>query len=116
MSYVNAAIIPVPTAKKHDYTELAKQMAALFKEYGALSVMEYWGDMVPDGVLTSFPKAVNLHPDEAVVLSLVRWPDRHSADACFAAMETDERFHKPEGMPFDTKRMIWASFHPLLEE
>ncbi len=58
MSYVDGFIAAVPTANKQAYLVHAKMAAGVFKELGAISVVECWGDDVPDGKLTSFPMAV----------------------------------------------------------
>lgn len=90
--------------------------AALFKENGALSVTECWGDDVPDGVVTSFPLAVQKQPDETVVFSWVIWPDKATRDVGAAAAMADPRMTRigPQGVPFDAKRMIFGGFRVLL--
>jgi len=67
MSYVDGFVAAVPTAKKEDFRSHSAAMAELFKEYGALSVVDCWGHEVPDGEVTSFPLAVKCQPDETVV-------------------------------------------------
>jgi uncharacterized protein YbaA (DUF1428 family) len=52
----------------------------LFKEFGALQVVETWGEDVPEGKLTSFPMAVKCEADEAVVFSWVTWPSKEVRD------------------------------------
>ena len=72
MNYVDGYVIAVPTARRDDYKALAEKAAAIFKENGAISVVECWGNDVPDGKLTSFPMAVKKTDDETVVfLSLI---------------------------------------------
>jgi uncharacterized protein YbaA (DUF1428 family) len=56
---------PPPTARR--IARHAAEAAKVFKENGALAVVECWGDDVPDGNLTSFPMAVKRQPDETVV-------------------------------------------------
>ena len=56
--YVDGFVIPVPISKKEDYRKLAEMAAPVFREHGALAVVECWGDDVPVGELTSFPRAV----------------------------------------------------------
>ena len=51
---------------------------------------------------------------ESVVFSWVLWPDKATADACFATMETDERWQQID-MPFDGKRMIYGGFETVFE-
>jgi uncharacterized protein YbaA (DUF1428 family) len=74
MNYIDGFVIPVPTAKREDYRQLAQTASAVFKDYGALKVVECWGDDVPEGKVTSFPMAVQRKPDETVVFSWIVWP------------------------------------------
>jgi len=115
MSYVDGFVIAVPTAKKQEYQELAREMAKRFKEWGATRVVECWGDDVPEGKLTDFRRAVKAEQDEAVVFSWVEYPSKEVRDAASKKMQTDERMkHMP--VPFDGKRMIFGGFIPLLDE
>lgn len=117
MTYVQGFLLPVKTARKADYKEIAEKSWGLFKEYGALSCCEAWGTAVPDGKVTSFPMAVKKEDDETVVFSWIVWPDQKTADACMATMESDPRWK--EVMPnaneiMGMKRMIFGGFEPLV--
>ena len=72
MAYVDGFVLAVPTANKDAYRKLAEDMVPVFKRLGAISVVECWGDDVPDGKVTSFPMAVKKTEDEAVVDDLRR--------------------------------------------
>ena len=117
MTYVDGFVIAVPTANKEAYRTVAEAMVPLFKDYGALSVVECWGDDVPDGEVTSFPMAVKATADESVVFSWITWPDKATRDAGMARMMEDERMAgmDPENMPFDAKRMIMGGFEAIVE-
>lgn len=116
MTYVDGFLMPVPTAKREEYIKHAATAAPIFKEHGALSVVECWGDDVPDGKLTSFPMAVKLEPGETVVFSWVVWPSRAVRDAGMAKFMADPRV-QPDVMPMpvDGKRMIFGGFVPIVE-
>ncbi|WP_460274709.1 DUF1428 domain-containing protein [Celeribacter sp. ULVN23_4] len=117
MSYFQIAVLPVPSVNKAAYQHMAQAMAPLFKGYGALQVFEGWGDMVPDGEITSLPMAVKLETNETVVVSFIEWPDADTAMACMRAMETDPQFTELyKDMPFDGSRMIFGSFETLLKQ
>ncbi len=62
MSYIDGFVAAVPTGNREAYLKHAAEMAAIFKEFGALKSVECWGDDVPDGKLTSFPMAVKKEP------------------------------------------------------
>lgn len=116
MSYVDGFVCAVPTANREKYLKYAEAGAAVFKEHGALSVVECWGDDVPEGKLTSFPLAVKREPDETVVFSWIVWPSREARDAAWKKLMDDPRM-KPEHnpMPLDGKRLIYGGFQTLLE-
>jgi len=71
MSYVDGFVAAVPTANREAYRRHAEIAAQGFKAHGALSVVECWGDDVPEGKLTSFPLAVQRKEDETVVFSFM---------------------------------------------
>jgi len=71
MTYVDGFVVAVPTANRETYREFAERVAAIFREHGALKVVECWGDDVPEGKLTSFPLAVKLQKEETVVFAWI---------------------------------------------
>lgn len=115
MSYVDGCVIAVPTAHRDQFKHHAETAAAVFKEHGALSVVDCWGDDVPDGKLTSFPMAVKLEEGETVVFSWIIWPSRQIRDAGMQKAMEDPRL-KPDvcPMPFDGQRMIYGGFQMLV--
>ncbi|MEM9682916.1 MAG: DUF1428 family protein [Pseudomonadota bacterium] len=114
MSYVDGFVIAVPTANKEAYRELATKLAPIFKENGALRVVECWADDVSDGEVTSFPMAVKCEPHETVAFAWIEWPSREARDAGNKKVFEDPRLHQDE-LPFDGKRMIFGGFEPILD-
>jgi len=117
MSYVDGYVLAVPKKNKSDYIRLAELSAAVFKDHGALSVVENWADDVPDGELTSLPMAVRCKDEEDVVFSWITWPSREARDAGNKAAMEDPRFQgwDMSKMPFDGKRMIFGGFVTIVE-
>ena len=116
MTYVDGFILAVPKAKIEAYKEMARMGAALWKEFGALSYVECFGDDVPYGTLTSFPRAVQATEDEVVVFSWITYASREDRDAINAKVMADPRLAAFQSdMPFDGKRMIYGCFQPFLE-
>lgn len=119
MSYVQGFVIPVPTAKKEAYRDLAAKTAPIFLEYGATRVVECWGDDLPDGKTTDFRKAVKAvkaEDGENVAFSWIVWPDRQTCDSAHEKILSDPRMVKPDGpIPFDGKRMIFGGFAPIFD-
>ena len=115
MDYVDGYIIAVPDANKDRYRALAETAAVIFKDHGALGVVECWGDDIPEGKVTSFSMAVQRQPEETVVFSWITWPSKEIRDSGMAAAMQDPRMkNDPAGMPFDGKRMIFGGFRVLV--
>jgi len=114
MSYIDGFVIAVPTANKQKFLDHAKQGDPIFMEYGALRVLECWGDDVPHGEVTDFYRAVGAKEDETVVFSWIEWPDKATRDAGMKKMFEDPRMAN-NPMPFDGKRLIYGGFVPLAE-
>lgn len=117
MSYVDGYVLSVPRSKKAEYIKLAEDSATVFKDHGALAVVENWADDVPDGEVTSLPMAVKCKDDEDVVFSWIVWPSREARDAGNKAAMEDERFKDWDinNMPFDGKRMIFGGFSTIVD-
>ncbi|HSI57001.1 MAG TPA: DUF1428 domain-containing protein [Ideonella sp.] len=115
MDYVDGFVAAVPTACRETYRQHAAAAATVFREHGALAVVECWGDDVPEGKLTSFPLAVQRKADETVVFSWITWPSRSARDEGMKKAMADPRL-QPEAnpMPFDGKRMIYGGFDVLV--
>ncbi len=111
-SYVQGFIVPVPAGKRDDYRKMAENAWTMFKKYGALRVVEAWGDDVPDGKVTDFRRAVKAEADEKIVFAFMEWPSREVCDTAAKQMMNDENMKPPEGMemPFDMKRMVYGGF------
>ncbi len=116
MSYVDGFVAAVPTAGKDAFLAHAKMAAEIFKECGALKIVECWGDDVPDGKLTSFPMAVKCGEEETVVFSWIVWPSKEARDSGMAKAMADARFDPAScDIPFDGKRVIFGGFNVLME-
>lgn len=116
MNYVDGFVAAVPLANREAYVRHASAAAAVFREYGALQVVECWGDDVPEGKLTSFPMAVQRKNDEAVVFAWITWPSKAVRDEGMKKVMADPRL-QPEAnpMPFDGKRLIYGGFEVIVD-
>ncbi len=115
MNYVDGFVAAVPTANREAFIEHASKAAVILKKLGALSVVECWGDEVPEGKLTSFHMAVQCKPDETVIFSWITWPSKEARDEGMKKM-MDEPSMQPDvnPMPFDGKRLIYGGFVPIV--
>jgi uncharacterized protein YbaA (DUF1428 family) len=116
MNYIDGFVLAVPTANKEVYRKHAEDACVVFKDHGALRLVECWGDDVPEGKLTSFSMAVQKKPDETVVFSWIAWPSKAARDQGMAKAMADPRLQKESNpMPFDGARMIYGGFEILVD-
>jgi uncharacterized protein YbaA (DUF1428 family) len=109
MSYVDGFLAAVPAKNKADYIRFAKEAGKIFKEHGALSVVDCWGDDVPEGKVTSMSMAVKREGDEIVAFGWVTWPSKEARNAGMGKVMEDPRMRGTK-MPFDGQRMIFGGF------
>lgn len=114
--YVDGFVVPVPEGNKDAYREMAEKACAVFREYGAVRVVEAWGDDVADGEVTDYRRAVKAEDGETVVYSFIEWPSKEARDAGWEKTMADERMKPdPATMPFDGRRMVWGGFTTILD-
>jgi uncharacterized protein YbaA (DUF1428 family) len=119
MDYVDGFVVPVPRKKLQAYRRLALKAARIFREHGALQVVECVADDVKPGKSTSFPQSVKLKKGEVVVLSWIVYRSRKHRDRVNAKVMKDPRLAEmsdPEALPFDGSRMIYGGFKGLVEK
>ena len=115
MPYVDGFVLAVPKDKLDAYREMAKLGGTVWMEHGALSYVECFGDDVPYGELTSFPRAVQAKDDEVVVFSWITYESRAKRDEVNAKVMADPRLKGDTStMPFDGKRMIFGGFESFM--
>lgn len=116
MHYIDGFVVAVPKANKTKYMEQATKAGHVFKEHGALKLVECWGDDVPEGKITSFPMAVQCKEDEVVVFSWILWPSKQVRDEGMKNAMADSRLQPDtNSMPFDGKRMIYGGFDMIVD-
>jgi len=115
VKYIDGFLAAVPTNNGEVYIEHVKQAAHFFKKYGAIKLVECWGDDVKEGKVTSFPQAVKCEDNKTVVFSWVVWPSKQFRDKGMQEMLEDPRV-KEMSMPFDTSRLIYDGFEVIFDE
>lgn len=115
--YIDGYVVPVPKDKLDEYIEMAKLAGSVWKEYGALKVIEAVADGVQPGKVTSFPQSVQLKDNETVIFSYILYESREARDEINEKVMKDPRLAdmKPENLPFDGMRMFWGGFKPIVE-
>ncbi|MGL6289183.1 MAG: DUF1428 domain-containing protein [Silanimonas sp.] len=116
MNYVDGFVAAVPVTNREIYRKHCTEAAVVFRDHGALRVVECWQDDVPTGKVTDFFMAVQAKDDEAVLFSWIEWPSKEARDAGWAAVMADPRMDPTTNpMPFDGKRMIYGGFATMLD-
>jgi uncharacterized protein YbaA (DUF1428 family) len=109
MPYIDAIVLPLPTAKLAEYIQLATLTGSVWREHGALDYHECVADDAQVGKLTSFPQSVQLKEDETVIFAWITYPSREVRDAVNAKVMADPRLAHmadPANHIFDGKRMF----------
>jgi uncharacterized protein YbaA (DUF1428 family) len=115
MSYFAAILAAVPRTSRDAFAAHAQAMwEDFFAPAGAISQVETWGDQTPGGAGASFASVVGLAEDEAVVLTMIEWPDRATHDAAAARMVSPEGSEMMARMPLDFTRVVHGTFVPLV--
>jgi uncharacterized protein YbaA (DUF1428 family) len=117
MAYVDGFVVPVPKKSLDVYRRMARKAGKIWREHGALEFRECIADDVKVGKLTSFPRSVNLKPNETVVFSWITYKSRAHRDRVNAKVMKDKRLANMmdiKALPFDAKRMIYGGFKVLV--
>ena len=114
--YVDGFVIAVPRTRLDEYERIATQAAEVWREYGALRVVETVADDVPYGEHTSFPRAVEATEDETVIFSWITYDSRKARDEINKKVMEDPRIKgQMDQVPFDPSRMIYGGFRPIVD-
>lgn len=116
MSYIDGFLVPVRRDRKAAYLEMARLSAPIFRENGALRVVETWGDDLPPGKTTDFASAVKAEAEETTVFSWIEWPSKAVRDEGMKTFMADPRLAQFPEMPFDGRRMVFGGFEVMLDQ
>ncbi len=114
MIYVQGMMAPIAIEKKAHYAEFAAKAAQVFKQHGALSVVECWGDDLPDGEINDMKTAVKLEPGETTLFSYVIWPSKSVRDEGMPSVFSNSLFSKDFDPGMDGRRMFFGGFKPIV--
>ncbi len=113
--YVDGCLTPVSATQRDAYIAFAAESAQVFRDHGALRVVEGWGDDVPAGKHTDYARAVDLQDGEVACYSWIEWPSKDARNRGWQAVMADPRMVDRE-MPFDGRRMIYGGFLPIFDQ
>lgn len=120
-NYIDGFVHPIPRDRINDYQHIAEQVAAIWKEFGAIDYCEYVGDDMSHEGTGSFTESVSATENEAVIFGYVMFESREARDLANERVQSDPRMTeliKPllESTPpvFDARRMAYGGFKPLV--
>lgn len=126
MVVVDITVVPVPTERKAAYLDFSRRMADVYRDHGAISVVDYWqsgaaadqSDFHADatsyepGELKSFTELAGAKAEESIVVTVTTWPSPEARDRGTAEVTRDARVLATldEELVFDGGRVVGDSF------
>ena len=112
--YLDAVVASVPNGNRQGLIDHAAKVDKLFREKGALRIVNGWGADVPAGKVTDFQRAVQAKDGETVITGWIEWPDKPTRDAGMGALMQDPRMRE---MPpaWNGPLAIFSGFTPILD-
>ena len=117
MKYVDGYLVPVQKKKLPSYRRLARQIAKIWREHGALEYRECAGDDLDPSFGIPFPRLLKTKPGETVIFAWIVFRSRAHRDRVNAKVMNDPRILNmcaPEDLPFDCKRIVYGGFKFLV--
>jgi uncharacterized protein YbaA (DUF1428 family) len=115
--YIDGFVFPISRDRLDEYRRLAKAVAEIWKEHGALEYREYVGDdMMLEGT-QSFTDLAAASEDEVIVFGWVEFESREARDLANEKVAADPRvadLMSSSDSGFDAKRMAYGGFHSLV--
>ncbi|MCI1019652.1 DUF1428 family protein [Microbacterium sp. C5A9] len=126
MTFADITVVPVATERKAAYLDFSTRMAQVYRDHGAISVVDYWqssesadpsdfhadGTSYESGELKGIADLVGASAAESVVITVTTWPSREARDRGTAAVTRDPRVTETldEEPVFDGGRVLGDSF------
>lgn len=126
MTFADITVVPVATERKAAYLDFSKRMAQVYRDHGAISVVDYWqssesadpsdfhadGTSYESGELKSIAGLAGAGVGETIVITVTTWPSREVRDRGTAAVTRDPRVLATldEDPVFDGARVVGDSF------
>lgn len=128
MAFNDITIVPVRTDRKAAYLEFSVRIADIYREYGALRVIDCWHceeasddadfhaadamEYYSPGELPNMRRLTGAANGETVVVSITEWPNREVRDRAVKAVMVDPRIQATmdEEPVFDGRRLIAGGF------
>lgn len=120
--YIDGFVFPIPRSRVDEYKRVAKSVARIYREHGAIEYMEFVGDDLSREGTRQFPDMVAATDHETVVFGWIDFESRESRDLVNKRVEVDPRLADliapllgPSNPVFEPGRMAYGGFKPLIK-
>ena len=120
-NYIDGFVLPIPQKHLNEYKRVAKMVAEIWKEHGALAYFEFVGEDLKLEGTCSFPEMLNAKEDEAIIFGWVVFSSREMRDIANKKVAADPRMNDliapltdPSRIIFDAKRMVYGGFQSFI--
>jgi len=120
--YLDGFVFAIHRKYLAEYKRVAQQVAAIWKEHGALSYSEFVGDEMSLTGTRSFMDMADVQDDEVVIIGWASFQSKEVRDSANQKVRKDPRMAQlvaplmnPERMIFDASRMFFGGFRALVQ-
>lgn len=121
-NYIDGYAFPIATKDLETYKNMATQIAAIWKEHGALSYSEFVIDNKKMEGTLPFSELLDAKEDETIIFGWVSFDSKEDHALAHKAIATDPRMEKlvtplvdPSRVIFDAQRMGYGCFHSIIQ-
>ena len=121
-NYIDGFVFPIAKAHLEEYKTVAEKVAEIWKEYGALTYLEFLGDDLQAEGTASFIKTVEVKENEQLIFGWVVFPSKEIRDEANKKVPQDPRMETlvkplldPDKMIFNANRMLYGGFKSFIE-
>ena len=115
--YIDGYAFPISKDRLEDYVQLAKAIAAIWKEHGAINYLEFVGDDLHLPGTRSFVDVLQVNDGETVVFGWVVFESREDRELANKKVAADPRMAELMSKfetGFDASRMAYGGFASLV--
>ena len=121
-NYIDGFVFPIAKAHLEEYKTVAEKVAEIWKEYGALTYLEFLGDDLQAEGTASFIKTVEVKENEQLIFGWVVFSSKEIRDEANKKVPQDPRMETlvkplldPDKMIFNANRMLYGGFKSFIE-
>lgn len=121
--YIDGFIFPIAVKHIDYYKSIAKQVAAIWKDYGALTYYECVRDEVYIEGTVSFTDVIPVKEGENIIFGWMTFPSKKVRDEVHKKVASDPKMlalvaplMDSKDPIFDASRMVYGGFNPLVIE